>query len=150
MHPSRSLSAILFSSFFPPGGKKGHLALPPLQGLGDQVTIINWPPNRCFPKANCPSSVPLPHPASFFPQCPTNLLWQAQACFGLRSLWSNIVMEMRARMQEGATKIYSFQRASIKIPDNGLFMRGLAAVGANRPEPGTAVLSGVMTGTNTG
>ena len=59
-------------------------------------------------------------------------------------------MEMRERMQEGATKIYSFQRASIKIPDNGLFMRGLAAVGANRPELGTAVLSGVMTGTNTG
>lgn len=53
-------------------------------------------------------------------------------------------------MQEGAAKIYSFQRASIKIPDNGLFMRGLAAVGANRPEPGTAVLSGLMTRTNTG
>lgn len=59
-------------------------------------------------------------------------------------------MEMRERMQEGAAEIYSFQRASIKIPDNGLFMRGLAAVGANRPEPGTAVLSGVMTRTNAG
>ena len=59
-------------------------------------------------------------------------------------------MEMRETMQEGAAKIYSFQRVSIKLPDNGLFMSGLAAAGANRPEPGTAVLSGVMTGTNTG
>lgn len=59
-------------------------------------------------------------------------------------------MEMRERMQERATKIYSFQRVSIKILDNRLFMRGLAAAGANRPEPGTPVLSGVMTGTNMG
>lgn len=53
-------------------------------------------------------------------------------------------------MQEGVAKIYSFQRVSIKIPDNGLFMRGLAAAGAIRPEAGTPILSGVMTGTNTG
>lgn len=59
-------------------------------------------------------------------------------------------MEMRGKMQEGVAKIYSFQRVSIKIPDNGLFMRGLAAAGAIRPEAGTPVLSGVMTGTNTG
>lgn len=55
-------------------------------------------------------------------------------------------MEMRKRMQEGAAKIYSFQRVPIQIPDNWLFMRGLDAVGFNRPEPGTVVLSGVMTG----
>lgn len=53
-------------------------------------------------------------------------------------------------MLDGAAKIYSFQRVSIKIPDNWLFMRGLAAAGVNRPEAGTPVLSGVMTGTNMG
>lgn len=59
-------------------------------------------------------------------------------------------MEMRERMLDRAAKIYSFQRVSIKIPDNWLFMRGLAAAGVNRPEAGTPVLSGVMTGTNMG
>lgn len=59
-------------------------------------------------------------------------------------------MEMRERMQERAAKIYGFHRVSIKIPDNQLFMKGLAAVGANRPEPGTAVHSGMITGTNAG
>ena len=57
----------------------GHLASPPFRALGAQVTIINWPPSRCFPQTNCPSSGPLPHPASVFPQCPTNLLCQAHA-----------------------------------------------------------------------
>lgn len=59
-------------------------------------------------------------------------------------------MEMRERMQEGAAKIYDFQRISFKLPDNWLFMRGLAAVGFNRPEPGITVLSGVITRTTTG
>lgn len=51
-----------------------------------------------------------PPPASVFPQCPTNLLCQAR--FGLRSLWSDIVMEMRERMREGAARF----TASIGFP----------------------------------
>jgi hypothetical protein len=57
-------------------------------------------------------------------------------------------MEMRERLREGVAKIYGFQRVSIKIPGNWLFMRGLATIGANRLEPGTAVLSGMKTGAN--
>lgn len=58
-------------------------------------------------------------------------------------------MEMRERVLEGTAKIYGFLRVSVKIPDSQFFMRVLAAGGANRPEPATAVLSRVMTGTNT-